>query len=205
MSIILFVSTGIQFWLTDYFINVLHFDKTSVNIAYAVVSITGPTSGCGFGGFIINRIGGYENPKTVYYVFFFASIGIGSALFIPFVDSFYPVTILLWLVLFFGGAMMPGLTGIMMISVPPYLRAFGNSNGEIIKNILGYLPAPFMYGWFNFMFGERAGVKLIMFWGLWAPFLLFLGSLHRYRQLKKKKVNPLLDDNSGSLYDIPED
>lgn len=25
MVIILFVSTGIQFWLTDYFINVLHF------------------------------------------------------------------------------------------------------------------------------------------------------------------------------------
>ena len=87
MSIILFVSTGIQFWLTDYFINVLHFEQTSVNIAYAVVSITGPTSGCGFGGFIINRIGGYENPKTVYYVFLFASIGIGSAIFIPFVNN----------------------------------------------------------------------------------------------------------------------
>jgi hypothetical protein len=25
MAIILFVSTGVQFWLTDYFINVLHF------------------------------------------------------------------------------------------------------------------------------------------------------------------------------------
>jgi hypothetical protein len=45
--------------------------------------------------------------------------------------------------------MMPGLTGIMMASVPPYLRAFGNSSGEIIKNIFGYLPAPFIYGWFN--------------------------------------------------------
>jgi MFS family permease len=98
------------------------------------------------------------------------------------------VSILLWFVLFFGGAMMPGLTGIMMVSVPPYLRAFGNSNGEIIKNILGYLPAPFLYGWFNSMFGERAGIKLIMYWGLWAPFLLLLGSIHRYRQLKKIKL-----------------
>lgn len=192
MAVILFVSTGIQFWLTDYFTFVLNFDRRSVNIAYAVVSITGPTSGCGFGGYVINRIGGYENPKTVYYVLLFASIGIGSAVFIPFVNYFYPVTVLLWLVLFFGGAMMPGLTGLMMVSVPPYLRAFGNSNGEIIKNILGYLPAPFMYGWFNFMFGEKAGVKLLMFWGLWAPFLLLLGSIHRYRQLKRRKSNPLL-------------
>lgn len=49
MSIILFVSTGVQFWLTDYFINVLHFERQRVNIAYAVVSITGPTTGCGYG------------------------------------------------------------------------------------------------------------------------------------------------------------
>lgn len=49
MSVMLFVSTGIQFWMTNYFIEVLHFQRTSVNIAYAVVSITGPTLGCAFG------------------------------------------------------------------------------------------------------------------------------------------------------------
>ena len=136
MSVILFVSTGIQFWLTDYFINVLNFDQGKVNIAYAVISITGPTSGCGFGnfifywgGFVLNKKGGYENPKTVYYVLLFACLGIGAACVIPFVEVFVPVVILLWVVLFFGGSMMPGLTGIMMVSVPPYLRALGNSNG----------------------------------------------------------------------------
>ena len=81
------------------------------------------------GGFVLNKNGGYENPKTVYYVFCFACFGIGSAVMIPFFDLFIPCVILLWLVLFFGGAMLPGLTGIMMVSVPPYLRAFGNSNG----------------------------------------------------------------------------
>ena len=54
MSCILFVSTGIQFWLTDYFENVLGFEPYIVNIAYAVVSITGPTSGCGFGNIFDN-------------------------------------------------------------------------------------------------------------------------------------------------------
>lgn len=62
-------------------------------------------------------------------VFVFASVGIGCAVALPFVDGFYIAAILLWIVLFFGGAMMPGLTGLMMVSVPPYLRAFGNSNG----------------------------------------------------------------------------
>lgn len=129
MSVILFVSTGVQFWLTDYFIYVLHFAREKVNIAYAVVSLTGPTSGCAFGGYIVDKRGGYDHPTTVYSVFTFAAIGIGCAVVIPFVDGFWIAVVLLWLVLFFGGAMMPGLTGIMMAAVPPYLRAFGNSNG----------------------------------------------------------------------------
>jgi hypothetical protein len=49
MSVILYVSTGIQFWLTKYYIDVLHFEEQKVFIAYAVVSVTGPTSGAGFG------------------------------------------------------------------------------------------------------------------------------------------------------------
>jgi hypothetical protein len=89
--------------------------------------------------------------------------------------------------LFFGGAMMPGLTGIMMSSVSPYLRAFGNSTGEIIKNVFGYLPSPFIYGLFNTLLGNRAGIKFLMFWGVLAPFLLTLGSIHKYRQIKRMK------------------
>lgn len=83
--------------------------------------------------------------------------------------------------------MMPGLTGIMMSSVSPYLRAFGNSTGEIIKNVFGYLPSPFVYGLFNTLLGNRAGIKFLMFWGLWAPILLAYGSWHKYRHLKKLK------------------
>lgn len=78
---------------------------------------------------MISKIGGYDNPKTVYYVFVFSAIGIGSAVIIPFVEGMVVICVLLWIVLFFGGAMMPGLTGIMMSSVSPYLRAFGNSTG----------------------------------------------------------------------------
>jgi hypothetical protein len=49
MAVILYVSTGIQFWLTKYFIEVLGFEESTVFVAYAVVSFTGPTTGCGFG------------------------------------------------------------------------------------------------------------------------------------------------------------
>ena len=53
MAVILYVSTGVQFWLTKYFIEVLHFEESTVFIAYAIVSFTGPTTGCGFGTFFL--------------------------------------------------------------------------------------------------------------------------------------------------------
>lgn len=40
-----------------------------------------------------------------------------AAVIIPFVDSFVYAAILLWGVFFFGGAMVPGLTGLILISV----------------------------------------------------------------------------------------
>lgn len=86
-----------------------------------------------------------------------------------------------------------------MASVPPYLRAFGNSTGQIIKNVFGYLPAPFIYGWFNSIINERAGIKVLMFWGLWAPILLGFGSLYRFRQLKKLNVDKLNRVRAKSL------
>jgi MFS family permease len=129
--------------------------------------------------------------------------------------DFYWSASALWIVLFFGGAMMPGLTGIMMASVPPYLRAFGNSTGEIIKNCFGYLPAPFIYGWFNQLFDtDKAGIKVLMFWGLWAPVLLGFGSLYRFRQLKhldmkrvrknsyERKMSGLMDKEDEVLVDF---
>lgn len=51
MAVILYVSTGIQFWLTKYFIEVLGFPDSQVFIGYAIISVTGPTSGCAFGTF----------------------------------------------------------------------------------------------------------------------------------------------------------
>ena len=51
MAVILYVSTGIQFWLTKYFIEVLGFEESKVFISYAIVSVSGPTTGCAMGNY----------------------------------------------------------------------------------------------------------------------------------------------------------
>jgi hypothetical protein len=78
---------------------------------------------------VVNSIGGYAEPRSVYFIWVFSTAGIGAAVIIPFVSTFYVSSILLWIVLFFGGAMVPGLTGMIMSSVQPEMRSFGNSKG----------------------------------------------------------------------------
>ena len=48
--------------------------------------------------------------------------------------------------LFFGGAMVPSLNGIMLNSVPPEMRTSANSLASVCSNLFGYLPAPSFYG-----------------------------------------------------------
>ena len=49
ISSLYFVVTGIQFWGTDYFRNVMHQEKDIVFLTYSAVSISGPTLGVLFG------------------------------------------------------------------------------------------------------------------------------------------------------------
>ena len=61
-------------------------------------------------------------------------------------SSFYYVGLLFWGVLFFGGFILPPVTGIMNNSVPDSQKASANSIANLCYNLFGYLPAPLIYG-----------------------------------------------------------
>jgi hypothetical protein len=65
---------------------------------------------------------------------------------VPFLYSKLGVYICLWLVLFCGAFVLPTITGIMLNSVAESMRAQANSLAVLAYNLLGYLPAPFLYG-----------------------------------------------------------
>jgi len=65
---------------------------------------------------------------------------------VPFLSSKYAVYVIIWLVFFLGSFILPTLTGIMISSVADYQRTTANSIATLSYNLLGYLPAPFMYG-----------------------------------------------------------
>ena len=67
------------------------------------------------------------------------------ALPIPFVD-FTGFGFLIWFLLFFGGFLLPQVTGIMLNTVEESKRTSANSIATLCYNLLGFLPAPSFYG-----------------------------------------------------------
>ena len=52
----------------------------------------------------------------------------------------------MWFTIFFGGSLMPGLTGILLNSMDDNMKEEGNSITQFCYNLLGYFPSPFLYG-----------------------------------------------------------
>lgn len=141
-----FVITVIQFWGSDYMIKVLFIPTSHSSIAYIIDCLLAPSIGVIVGGVIIKWFGGYEKLNTSYLVLV---AGISASLLtipIPFVNSLYGYNGLLFGVLIFGGIAAPAIIGIILNSVPLHQRAIASSIMLIFCNLLGYIPAPFLYG-----------------------------------------------------------
>lgn len=65
---------------------------------------------------------------------------------IPFIKDFRAVCALLWFLLFAGGFIHPSMTGVMLGQVKMTENTVCNPVANISYNALGYLPAPFLYG-----------------------------------------------------------
>ena len=151
LSGLYFVVTGIQFWTVSYMINVLGAALLDVQVAFAISSITGPLLGVFFGGWLVDKMGGYKEDgmATANTLLTCNIFGLGAILCaIPaaFVPSFVGCVCLIWLILFFGGALLPALTGVCLTSVPEDCRAVASSFSMFTYNILGYALAPVLMG-----------------------------------------------------------
>ena len=68
------------------------------------------------------------------------------ALPLPFLNDFDTFAGLIWFLLFFGGAILPSLTGVMLNTVNINQKTTANALANLCYNLFGYLPAPFIYG-----------------------------------------------------------
>jgi MFS family permease len=133
------------------------------SLYFATAAITGPVAGIVAGGIVFSKLGGYENPKTYPIATIVMAAGCITGFPLPWVDDIIVAFALIWFEFFCGGFSMPVLLAIMINSVPPSGRTTANSVANFFYNLLGYLPAPYVYG---VVYDLTGGGKSI--WGLFA-------------------------------------
>ncbi|CAH0490903.1 unnamed protein product [Peronospora farinosa] len=196
LTTVYFVVTGVQYWSTIYMIKSLHASKYLVNALFVVVSGTGPILGVFFGGWLIDRSGGYIGvEQRARALGICMSLGL-TAFFISAVATFFDNVFItsgfLWLLLFFGGAILPACTGIFISVVPAEHRALASSFSVMVFNLFGYSLSPYLTGlimeWVISKQGQpnsyfencdeacayRIGFRFCLCWSVWS--VLCIGS-----------------------------
>lgn len=174
------VSTGIQFWCTDFFINVLELPQKQAFQNYAICGAVAPIVGVLLSGFIFDRIGGYNSRNALPAINVFGFLALISALLTTYLQEANSVTIFLALEGMCGGILMPAATGIMLNQVPAGMRTASNSIANLSYNLFGYVPAPYLYGHFQQVYGGRAGLSVIQGFCLLAYLLLVIFTIRKY-------------------------
>lgn len=119
---------------------------------------------------------------------------------IPFVESKWVFFVMMWLLLFVGGFIMPNLLGVMIASIPSSMRAIGNSFAAIFFNALGFLPAPFLYGAMISLTNSASNLGMLVTMAYSSTGLLWtlLALCARSRRKKKDELLPKLSVNPPS-------
>lgn len=84
----------------------------------------------------------------------------------PFAQNFEYAMAYLWGTSFVGAVCMPNITGAFLVRVEPNDRPRAISFNSLANNLLGYFPAPIIYGVANELTGSktsRLGMIVIMY------------------------------------------
>ena len=144
-----FVVCGLQYWISAYLQVAMDIKAAEVYWYYAFTCLTAPIAGVIVGGIIFSNIGGYNSPKAFGLCVLLGFFAVISALPVPFLHEKMFIYLFIWMLFFFGASILPTMTGIMLNSVEVERRTTANSLATLSYNLLGYLPAPFIYGLFS--------------------------------------------------------
>ena len=204
MTSIYFIVTGIQFWITKYLIEILNAEPIVVNIIFSIISITAPLSGVLFGGTISDKYGGYKGKNETKALQMCSAFGILAFFFglpMGFMFQLTYLSVLLWTFLFFGAAIIPIATGIMISCVPKDCQATSSSISQLVFNLFGYFCSPMITGFIMDIFEDEKlgfiwGMRVIFFWVTFALFFIWGSYLVSYWNHKRF---PNADTESSSM------
>ena len=120
---------------------------------------------------------------------------------IGFLQSVIYVSVLLWTLLFFGAALIPVSTGIMISCVSKDAQATSSSVSQLIFNLFGYFLSPLLSGIIMDTFenkydGYKWGMRITLWWSFFAAAFGGLALLTAYYRKIKADENKDKDDIS---------
>ena len=206
---IYFIVTGIQFWMTKYLIEILEAEPLLVNIIFSIISITAPLFGVLVGGAFSDKYGGYKGENVIKAIKICIAFGLISFVFafpMGFLFQLIYLSILLWTFLFFGAAIIPIGTGIMISSVQKDCQATSSSISQLIFNLFGYFFSPMLTGYIMDEFNDkRQGfiwcMRVVFWWVIFSLLFFIISYFIANLKYEKQKKNPDESEESSMIDD----
>lgn len=148
-SCLFYIVTGLQVWLAHYLKTVLDVPPAEADAMFCIICITSPILGAIVSSVISTKIGGHNSPHTLPICAACSIIAAVFAVMFPLVDDTRIANFCCWMVMFFGGIILPMLTGVMLSTLNMEERATANGLANFSYNVLGYFPAPAIYGFLD--------------------------------------------------------
>jgi MFS family permease len=165
MSVLIYIITGVQYWVTDYLDAILGVKSQKDRLfLFTIATFTAPVFGVLMGTGIKHLYCKQNMRKSLIFCSVLGILACLSSIPVPITRDLFYFIIFMWLVLFFGGGIVPVLTSIIINAVPDEHSGSANSISNLLTNALGYLPAPYVYGILSDISGDLGvlGMKATM-------------------------------------------
>jgi MFS family permease len=202
----------IQFWGNDYLKNYLEVKNNGALFIFNILSISGPTLGVAFGGYLISKIGGYSKIEANYIPIFFSFLSGIFGLSVGFTNKLFIYFIVSWIYYFSLGAMLPSESGIILDSLSEKLKGDGFTITNFLLNLLGNCPSPFIFPLIKEKIFKNDNDKdkwshtltFTMTYNLVGTICVCLGAFYRYKiktyeNLDENIEIPMKKNNSSKL------
>ena len=182
-------------------------NKNERLFSISISSIFGPVGNV-VGGIISECIGGYQNKKSGFVVIILQILSAIGGMAIPYTKSIWEFTCANLLFLFSFSALFPIVLGIIINSLPNEMKALGNSFNNLVINLIGTVPGPYIYGVINDLYAKenpRLAAKVLFMFPLVTLCLFSYGGIVRYRGRKEGKKEKNEFDKGEELKDVEKE
>ncbi|KAK1932731.1 transporter, major facilitator family [Babesia divergens] len=142
VSVLFYILTAIQFWTTKVTMAMFDVSPSLIYALFIATSTTAPVTGVFIGSYFIDRLTAKypRSPLNIDLVIIsWAIIALLSGISAVLWQNLYNLVFCVWVILFFGGCMLPPLTLITINTIPQKLQPMASSICMCVYHIFGYI------------------------------------------------------------------